>query len=217
MTHNNGVININSIFLLCFLPSQMCHAVSEDFLIQCPVVSHIWNFFSQLLRNSHALQSLIDLWGIGKKALENLLFFSWDLFASAITWSNLVWRKYKHIFFYLSANYFHHFKNWSYATYVVLYGSDSKKARLEELMAKDKRSFEFLSSRAQCAGPGGPKPWWDLVVVSVPFLRVDVVGCCPGPPLVVLFLLLFRCLLCGLCCFLVCIAIFFNECGLFIF
>lgn len=66
----------------------MCHADIESadyLLIQCPVASHIWLFFGQLLGDCGVPQSLMDLWGDWRKSLRKPLLSFWDWLVRAIT------------------------------------------------------------------------------------------------------------------------------------
>lgn len=56
----------------------LCHANVESadhLLVQCPVVSHIWNFFSQLLDLRRVPTSLADLWGAWRKSIKKTSYF----------------------------------------------------------------------------------------------------------------------------------------------
>lgn len=128
----------------------MCHADIESvdhLLIHCPVASHLWLFFGQLLGGCRAPQSLKDLWGDWRKHLKKPLIPFWDWLTRAIIWN--IWLERNNRIFSaiclstiaIISKIVHMIQLWFVAA------PDSKKARLEEPMAKVNRSLEFHSSR----------------------------------------------------------------------
>lgn len=130
----------------------MCHLDIESMdhlLFQCHVAFQLWHFFGQLLGLRNFPMSIFDLRGAWRKNIRKPHSFLWDLLARAITWNiwlernNSLILKITHLFL--------------LRFFVV---PDSKKARLEEPVAKVKRSLKFLSSRDAilCARLSPPRP-----------------------------------------------------------
>lgn len=151
------MIYINSLFinfekkgkLFHSITCVFCHANVESadhLLVQCPVIAHVWNYFCQLLDPSCAPKLLCDLWDKCRKNIKKPLIYLWDLLARAITWTIWIERNAR-IFnsiccptVTIIVKIEHMLLLW------LSVAPDSKKARLEEPMAKVKWSLEFLSS-----------------------------------------------------------------------
>ncbi|XP_039134190.1 uncharacterized protein LOC120271576 [Dioscorea cayenensis subsp. rotundata] len=127
----------------------MCHAgmeTAEHLLIHCPMASYIWTYFSQLLGIRCSPRSLTDLWGDCRRSIPKILLPSWDLLLKAITW--VIWLERNARIFTASClltvalilKIEHLVLSWFSAA------PESKRAKLEDPMAKVKRSLEYLSS-----------------------------------------------------------------------